>query len=74
VLSRAQILSSYQHLTGRADYLADDLARYTSLQAKDVASHSQRWVTPNRRLRIDIVPGEPEVDAPTEAVRAEGKP
>jgi zinc protease len=58
VLSRAQILSSYQQLTGRPDYLADDLARYTSLTAKQVAKHANAWVNPDKTLRIDILPKE----------------
>lgn len=61
VTSRAQMLSTYLHLTGKANYLAEDLARYTRLTAKDVHAAAQDLAKP--ALRIDIVPGpKPSVD------------
>ncbi|MEZ4470796.1 MAG: pitrilysin family protein [bacterium] len=64
VLSRAQLLSNYLHFTGDADFLADDLARYTDLKAADVHAAAKKWLVSDRRVRIDIVPGpqEQEVD------------
>jgi len=58
VLSRAQMLSTYQHLVGRADYLAEDLARYTSLTPAAVAKSARAHVTPDAALRVDILPEE----------------
>ncbi len=58
VLSRAQMLSTYYHLVGRADFLAEDLARYTSLIPAAVAHTARTHVTPDAALRVDIIPGE----------------
>jgi zinc protease len=57
VLGRARILSTYYHLAGRPDYLADDLARYTSVDAAAVQEEAKKWLT-KKRVRIDILPGE----------------
>lgn len=57
VLDRAQLLSNYYHLTGKADYLAEDLKRYTALTAQDVHTHAKRWIDVGSAVRIDIVPG-----------------
>ncbi len=56
VLSRAQLLSTYFHLTGNADYMSQDLARYTKLNAKDVAAAAKAYLPVDRALRVDIVP------------------
>ncbi|MCB9542311.1 MAG: insulinase family protein [Myxococcales bacterium] len=55
VLSRAQLLSNYAHLTGRADYLAEDLARYTGLDAAAIQAAAKKYLGENR-VRLDIVP------------------
>lgn len=57
VLSRAQLLSNYFHLTGKADYLAQDLARYTGLDAAKVSAAAQKYLGAHR-VRLDIVPAE----------------
>ncbi len=57
VLSRATLLSNYYHLTGAADYIAGDLARYTELTAKQVHDDATRWLA-RPHLRVDIIPGE----------------
>ena len=64
VLSRAQMLSNYAHLAGNPDYLAQDLARYTTLTPATVHQAAKQWLVPERRVRIDVVPGaqEQEVD------------
>lgn len=56
VLSRAQLLSTYFHLTGKADYVASDLARYTKLKATDIAKAAKDYIHLDKPLRIDIVP------------------
>ncbi len=55
VLSRAQILSNYFHLTGEPDYLAADLARYTGLDAAAVHAAANTYLSANR-VRLDILP------------------
>jgi zinc protease len=57
VLQRAQLLSNYEHLTGSPDYIAKDLARYTSLTAADVHAAATQWLVTKKALRIDIIPG-----------------
>ena len=57
VLGRARLLSNYFHLTGSADYLAQDLARYTQLSAAQVHGEAQKWLG-KKRVRIDITPAE----------------
>ncbi len=56
VLSRAQLLSTYYHLAGRADYLKEDLARYTRLTPADLHGTSQ-FIDLDNYVRIDITPG-----------------
>jgi zinc protease len=56
VLSRAQLLSTYFHLTGKADYVAEDLARYTKLKAGDVAKAAKDYIELDAPLRVDIIP------------------
>jgi len=56
VISRAQLLSTYYHLTGKADYVANDLARYTKLKAADVAKAADSYILLDAPLRIDIIP------------------
>lgn len=56
VMSRAQVLSSYWHVAGRADYLAEDFARYDALTPNDVFAAGQRYLTPQRVVRLDVLP------------------
>lgn len=57
VLSRAQLLSNYEHFTGSPDYIQQDLARYTRLTAADVHAAATQWIATKKAVRIDIVPG-----------------
>jgi zinc protease len=57
VVSRASMLSTYFHLTGSADYIAEDLARYTGASPELVHAAAKRWLDLGRYARIDIVPG-----------------
>ncbi|MCA9619188.1 MAG: insulinase family protein, partial [Myxococcales bacterium] len=56
VIERAQMISTYFHHTGHADYIGKDLERYTSLSAADVAAAGKRYLVLDRPLRIDILP------------------
>ncbi len=57
VISRASMLSTYFHATGTADYIGEDLARYTRATPGSVHAEIQRWLDPKKYVRIDIVPG-----------------
>jgi zinc protease len=62
VLSRAQLLSGYEHFVGRPDHLAADLARYTTLTPAAVHDAARRFLPvagPESFLRVDIVPETP---------------
>ena len=67
VLSRAQLLSNYYHITGSPDYLNKDLARYTSLDAASVHAEANRWLSA-KRVRIDIIPAAAK-EAPTSSAQ-----
>jgi len=56
-VSRASTLSSYFHATGKADYLKQDLARYTGATPKSVHDAGQKWLDLRHHVRIDIVQG-----------------
>ncbi len=62
VISRATLLSTYYHLTGSADFIAGDLARYTKLTAKKVHDDATKWLA-KPYLRVDIVPGKKSEEA-----------
>lgn len=70
VVSRADMLSAYYHMTGSADYLAQDMARYTNLTATQVQAASARWLPLDRHVRIDVVPGPP---AAADAAQGRGR-
>jgi zinc protease len=61
VISRASLLSNYFHLTGNANYLNDDLVRYSSLKANQIHMIAKQYLTQNH-LRIDVVPVAPKVE------------
>lgn len=73
VLSRAQLLSTYLHLTGNPDYLQKDLDRYTQLTPKKLHQAAVRWLRPDRRLRLDIVIGEKSEVATPVVAEEEGE-
>ena len=56
VLARAQLLSNYFHMTGRADYLAQDLARYTRLTSNEVAEVARATLSTDAYVRLDVLP------------------
>jgi zinc protease len=56
--SRASLLATYYLHTGQADYIAEDLGRYTSATASSVHEAARRYLQPGRHVRIDFVPGE----------------
>jgi zinc protease len=56
--SKADQLNAYYFAGGSPDYFAEDLARYTSLNAPDVQAAVIRWLPADRRVELVV---EPEV-------------
>lgn len=56
VMSRMQLLSTYLHFAGDANYLAKDLARYTSLTPTAVHAAAKKWLTMDKRVELVISP------------------
>lgn len=56
VLERAQLLSTYYHFAGKADYLQQDLARYVAASQSSVHSTARQWLPPDRYARVDVIP------------------
>lgn len=57
VVERAGLFSTYYHHAGRADYLAEDVGRYTEAKPAQVLAAARRWLPLDRHVRVDIVPG-----------------
>ena len=57
VVSRAATLATYYQFTGNANYLDQDLGRYTHATSAHVADAVQHYVHLDRYVRLDIVPG-----------------
>ena len=53
---KADRLNLYEFYTGRPDYFAEDLARYTSLDSRDVQSAARAYLKDDARLVMSIVP------------------
>ena len=53
---KADRLNLYEFYTGRPDYFAEDLARYMSLDARDVQSAARAYLKDDARLVMSIVP------------------
>jgi zinc protease len=56
VQSRASTLTSYFLHTGRADYIQQDMQRYTQATARGVHAAARRYLDLERAVRIDILP------------------
>jgi predicted Zn-dependent peptidase len=68
LLSRAEMLQRYQHFTGTADYVEQDLARYRALDPAGVQAVAEQWLGSEKATILVVLPmeGEPE-DAPPPA-------
>jgi zinc protease len=53
---KADQLNAYFTAGGGPDYFAEDLARYTSLSAKDVQAAVLQWLPPDRRVELIVEP------------------
>jgi zinc protease len=63
VLSRAQLLSTYYHIGGTADFLGKDLGRYLALTPEVVLSAAKTWISDAKHVELAIV-GPAKTDAP----------
>jgi len=71
VLARAQLLSTYYHLTGNPSMLNADLQRYLTLDAATVHAAAQKFLS-GKRVRVDVVPKPVEPETPEKAATAGG--
>lgn len=53
---KADRLNAYEFYAGRPDYFAEDLARYTSLDAKDLQAAASKYLRDDARLLLSVVP------------------
>ncbi|MET0410743.1 MAG: insulinase family protein, partial [Polyangiaceae bacterium] len=67
VQSRASLLATYVLHTGTADYLQQDLARYTQATPASVHAAARQWLDPKAFVRLDIVPKASGASAPVTA-------
>ena len=65
---KADRLNLYEFYTGRPDYFAEDLARYTSLDPRDLQSAARAYLKDDARLVLSVVP------AGKKSLAAEKKP
>jgi hypothetical protein len=42
--------------TGNPDYFNEDLSRYRSLSPNDLQAAVRRWLVPDRRLELTVLP------------------
>jgi zinc protease len=65
---KADRLNLYEFYTGRPDYFTEDLARYTSLDPRDLQSAARAYLRDDARLVMSVVP------AGKKSLAAEKKP
>lgn len=56
VLTRADLLASYQFYTGNPDYFQEDLARFRAIDGSDLSAAARNHLPLNRRVVLSIVP------------------
>ena len=56
-ISRASTLSTYYHLTGKADYVNKDLARYTGATNPGVPDTATKYLNVKADARVALVRG-----------------
>jgi zinc protease len=72
VQSRASTLAGYYQHTGRADYLTEDIARYSSATPERVHAAARQYLDLAKAVRLDIVPGKKEATPAASAPSAGG--
>jgi zinc protease len=53
---KADQLNGYWFQAGDPDFFNEDLARYLSLQPTDIQAAVRKWLLPDRRLELSVVP------------------
>jgi zinc protease len=53
---KADQLNGYLVQTGNPDYFNEDLSRYRSLSPNDLQAAVRRWLVPDRRLELTVLP------------------
>jgi zinc protease len=53
---KANQLNAYYFASGNPDFFAEDLARYKSLTPADVQAALLKWLPPDRRVELTVVP------------------
>jgi zinc protease len=60
-LRRAQLLAQYELLDGRPELINADLEKFLAVQPVEIQAAAQKYLTPDRRSVLQIVPGPPAV-------------
>jgi zinc protease len=53
---RADLLNTYQTFLGDPGYLPRDLARYRAVTPQAVQAFARKYLVPDRRVQLDVVP------------------
>jgi zinc protease len=59
----ADRLNSYNHYLGTPDYLPKDIERYRAVTGPSLQAFAKEQLSPNSRVVLHVIPGEPEVAA-----------
>ena len=53
---KADALNKYYYYTGNPDYANEDLSRYTSLSVEDLSAMARKYLNPQQRVLLSMVP------------------
>ena len=53
---KADLLNAYYTATGNADFFNEDVSRYRARSATDVQAAATRWLPPDRRVELTVMP------------------
>ena len=57
---KADQLNGYYTATGNPDFFNEDLSRYLALRPDDIQAAVRKWLVPDRRVEITVVPASTE--------------
>jgi len=57
---KADQLNGYFTATGNPDFFNEDLSRYLALDPEDIQAAARKWLVPDRRVEISVVPASTE--------------